>query len=168
MAFSEHLLGLSLIATPIILTTGNALLAYNVAFFLSFPLCALGAHVLVYQITRRHDVALVAGIAYGFAPYRMAQFAHVQVLSSYWIPLALLGLHLFVQRPRGAGLALFAVVLVLPGARLRLLPVLSVGAGRPVADLVRGGRNPLGRVRAAHARVGRGDRSRSCRSRSAT
>lgn len=109
MAFSEHLLGLSIITTPIILVTGNVVLAYNAAFFLSFPLCAIGAHLLTYQISKRHDLALVAGLAYGFAPYRMAQFAHVQVLSSYWIPFALLGLHLFVQTPRWRYLALFAV-----------------------------------------------------------
>jgi len=108
MAFSEHLLGLSLIATPIIATTGNVLLAYNAAFFLSFPLCAIGAHLLTYQITRRHDLAIVAGLAYGFAPYRMAQFSHVQVLSSYWMPFSLLGLHLFVQQPRWRYLVLFA------------------------------------------------------------
>jgi hypothetical protein len=108
MAFSEHLLGLSLIATPIILTSGNVVLAYNAAFFLSFPLCAIGAHLLGYQLTRRHDLALIAGLAYGFAPYRMAQFAHVQVLSSYWMPFSLLGLHLFVQEPRWRYLVLFA------------------------------------------------------------
>ena len=108
MAFSEHLLGLSVITTPIIAATGNVLLAYNVAFFLSFPLCAIGAHLLTYQITRRHDLALVAGLAYGFAPYRMAQFAHIQVLSSYWMPFSLLGLHLFVQQPRWRYLVLFA------------------------------------------------------------
>ena len=137
MAFSEHLLGLSLIATPIIATTGNVLLAYNAAFFLSFPLCAIGAHLLTYQITRRHDLALVAGLAYGFAPYRMAQFSHVQVLSSYWMPFSLLGLHLFVQQPRLAIPRAVRRGLVSAGARLRLLPVLSLGAGRPVADLVR-------------------------------
>ena len=108
MAFSEHLLGLSVITTPIIAATGNVLLSYNVAFFLSFPLCAIGAHLLTYQITRRHDLALVAGLAYGFAPYRMAQFAHIQVLSSYWMPFSLLGLHLFVQQPRWRYLVLFA------------------------------------------------------------
>ena len=32
--------------------TGNVLLAYNAAFFLSFPLCAIGAHLLTYQITK--------------------------------------------------------------------------------------------------------------------
>jgi F5/8 type C domain len=109
LAFSEHLLGLSLIADPVIWVTGNVLLAYNVAFFLSFPLCAIGAHLLTYQITKRHDLALVAGLAYGFAPYRMAQFAHIQVLSSYWMPFALLGLHKFIERPRWSWLVLFAV-----------------------------------------------------------
>ena len=108
MAFSEHLLGLSIIASPVIWVTGNVVLAYNAAFFLSFPLCAIGAHLLTYQITRRHDLALIAGLAYGFAPYRMAQFAHVQVLSSYWMPFALLGLHLYVQNPRWRYLVLFA------------------------------------------------------------
>ena len=108
MAFSEHLLGLSLIGTPVIVATGNVLLAYNVAFFLSFPLCAVGAHLLTWQLTRRHDLALVAGLAYAFAPYRMAQLAHIQVLSSYWMPFSLLGLHLFAAEPRWRHAALFA------------------------------------------------------------
>ena len=107
-AFSEHLLGLSLLATPVILATGNALLGYNVAFLLSFPLCALAAHLLCYHLTRRHDAGLIAGLAFGFAPYRMAQFAHVQVLSAYWIPLGLLGLHLFIKNPRWRWAILFA------------------------------------------------------------
>ena len=108
MAFSEHLLGLSLFATPVIMLTGNVLLGYNVVFLLSFPLSALAAHLLVYQLTRRHDVAFVAGLAYAFAPYRMAQFPHVQVLSGYWMPLALLGLHKYLDDRRWRWLALFA------------------------------------------------------------
>jgi hypothetical protein len=109
LSFSEHLLGLAPITTPIILATGDALLAYNVAFFLSFVLCALAAHLLVYQLTGRHDLAVIGGLAYGFAPYRMAQFAHVQVLSSYWVPVALAALHMFVQRRQRRWLVLFAV-----------------------------------------------------------
>ena len=109
MAFSEHLLGLSVLTTPVILATGNPLLGYNVAFFVSFPLCALFAHLLCYELTRRHDASLIAGIAYGFGPYRMSQFSHVQVLSAYWIPLALLALHLFLRRGEWRWAALFAV-----------------------------------------------------------
>jgi hypothetical protein len=109
MALSEHLLGLWPLTTPVILTTGNAVLAYNIAFFLSFPLCAMAAHLLVFELTRRHDAALIAGLAYGFAPYRMLQLAHIQVLSSYWTPVALLGLHKYVRTGRFRWAALFAI-----------------------------------------------------------
>src|SRR4051812_33216721 len=107
-AFSEHLLGLSVLTTPIILLTGNPLLAYNVAFFASFVLCALSAYALTFRIARRHDAALVAGLAFAFAPYRMSQLAHVQVLSAYWMPLALLGLHGYFEDHRDRWLWLFA------------------------------------------------------------
>jgi hypothetical protein len=108
MAFSEHLLGLSWITSPVIWLSGNPLLGYNAAFFLSFPLCALSAYFLTYSIARRHDCAFVAGLAFGFAPYRMAQFAHVQVLSAYWMPLALAGLHRYFEDGRRRWLVLFA------------------------------------------------------------
>ena len=102
MAFSEHLLGLTIFTTPIIWITGDPLVAHNVAFFLSFLLSALSAYFLAYTISRRHDCAFLAGIAFGFAPYRMAQLAHVQVLSAYWMPIALAALHRYYvqRRPR--------------------------------------------------------------------
>lgn len=93
LAFSEHLVGLTPLTTPVNWLTGSPELAYNLAFLLSFPLSALAAHLLVRRLTGRDDVALVAGAAYGFAPYRVAHFAHIQVLWSFWMPLALLGLH---------------------------------------------------------------------------
>ena len=113
LGFSEHLVGLTPISTPIILATGDALLAYNVAFFLAFPLCALGAHFLVYTMTRRHDLALIAGLAYGFAPYRLPQIAHVQVLSAYWMPVALAALHRYLDDRRARWAVLFAVAWLL-------------------------------------------------------
>jgi hypothetical protein len=113
LAFSEHLLGLAPLTTPIIWVTGNALLAYNAAFFLSFVFCALSAHTLCYVVTRRHDVSVLAGLAYAFSPYRMSHFAHVQVLSSYWMPLALTGLHLFLQQHRVRWLVLFGLAWLL-------------------------------------------------------
>jgi F5/8 type C domain len=93
LAFSEHLLGELSIAGPIIALTGNALFGYNVALLASYVLCGLGAHFLAYTLTRRHDAAFVAGVAYAFAPYRLAQVPHIQVLSSYWAPVCLAALH---------------------------------------------------------------------------
>lgn len=105
-AFSEHLLGFAPVTTPMFLATGNPVLTYNVVFFLSFVLSGLAAHALGWSLTRRHDAALVCGIAFAFAPYRAAQLSHVQVLSSYWMPLALAGLIEYFRdhRPRWAWL----------------------------------------------------------------
>lgn len=108
-AFSEHLLGLAVVTTPIILVSGDPLLAYNVVFFLSFVLSGLSAYFLAFTISRRHDCAFLAGLAFAFAPYRMAQFAHVQVLSSYWMPVALAALHRYFDAPRRRWLVLFGV-----------------------------------------------------------
>jgi len=113
LAFSEHLLGLTVLTTPVILLTGNPLLAYNIAFFLTFPLSALSAYVLAFTISRRHDCAFLAGLAFAFAPYRMAQFAHVQVLSAYWMPIALAALHRYFADRRTRWLALFGAAWVM-------------------------------------------------------
>ena len=115
LAFSEHLLGLSLLTSPVMWITGNALLAYNVAFLLTFLLSACGAYALGLALTKRHDAAFVAGLLYAFAPYRMAQLAHIQTLASFWMPVALVGLHLYVERRRARWLVLFAAAAVLQG-----------------------------------------------------
>jgi hypothetical protein len=107
-AYSEHLIGLSPITTPVIWLSGNPLLAYNAAFFLSFVLCGLSAHFLAYVLTRRHDLGMVAALAFAFAPYRMSQLAHLQVLSAYWMPLSLAGLHLYFADRRARWLLLFS------------------------------------------------------------
>ncbi len=147
IAFSEHLLGLSPISTPVLLASRNPVLAYNVAFFLSFFLSALAAHVVGWSLTRRHDAALVAGLAFGFAPYRAAQLAHVQVLSTYWMPLALAGLVEFRRDGRRRWLVLFAGAWLMQalacGYYLFFLSVLVVfwllwfAAVRSCRDLVR-------------------------------
>lgn len=110
LAFSEHLLGLAPIAAPVIALTGNPLLGYNVTLIATYILSALGGYFLGYTLTRRHDAAFVAGIAFGFAPYRLAQVPHIQVLSAYWTPACLAALHRYdrERRPRWIGFAAFA------------------------------------------------------------
>jgi F5/8 type C domain-containing protein len=99
-AFSEHLLGLFPIAAPLIALTHHPLLGYNVALLASYVFCGLGAYFLGYTLTSRHDAAFVAGLAFAFAPYRLAQLPHIQVLSAYWIPVSLAALHRYTAEPR--------------------------------------------------------------------
>ena len=100
MAFSEHLVGLTPIAAPLTLLTGQPLIGHNVAFIATFVLSALGAHFLVYTLTRRHDVSAIAAVAYAFAPYRLPQAPHIQVLASHWTPVCLAALHRYDQTRR--------------------------------------------------------------------
>ena len=130
-AFTEHLAGISVFATPIIWVTGSPVVAYNLAFLLSFSLSGLAAYLLCHQLTGRRDAAWVAGLAYGFCPYRIDQLSHLQVLSSYWMPLALLGLHRYLAEPRWRWLALFGLSSLWQGLSngyyLLYFPILVVG-----------------------------------------
>lgn len=108
LAFSEHLLGFAPIAAPLIALTDSPLLAYNVTILAAYLFSALGAYFLGYTVTRRHDAAFVAGIAYAFAPYRIAQVPHVQVLAAYWCPVCLAALHRYDREPRARWIGLAA------------------------------------------------------------
>jgi hypothetical protein len=109
MAFSEVLLGLAPITTPIQWLGGSPVTAYNVAFLLTFPLSALAAHALVYRLTGRHTAAFIGGLVYGFNPFRIAHFPQIQVMTSYWMPLALLALHEYLTSRQRRWLVLFGV-----------------------------------------------------------
>jgi hypothetical protein len=124
LTLSEHLLGVSLIASPVYWATGSAIAAYNVALLLSYPICGVAMFALVWRLTRSAPAAFLAGLAYAFTPYRASQLPHVQMLTMFWAPLALLGLHTFAatdgggpgRAMRAAWLAFFAVCWLLQGA----------------------------------------------------
>jgi len=116
MAFSEHLLGLSAIASPIYWMTRDTLVTANLVTLLTFPLCALAMYALVFRLTGSVSSAFIAGLAFGFAPYRVSQLPHVQMLAAFWAPLALLGLHAYLDTGRARWLVLYGVTWLLQGA----------------------------------------------------
>lgn len=107
MALSEHLLGLSVIATPLQLAGASVLTAHNVVLLLTYALSGFFAYALVRRLTGSSVAGVCAGLAFGFSPYRAGQLSHIQVLSAQWMPLALLGLHAFLDDGRRRWLVLF-------------------------------------------------------------
>ncbi len=107
-AFSEHMLGLAPLSMPVIAATGSPLVAYNLAFMVSYIASGLGAYFLAYVLCQRHSAAFVAAVAFAFAPYRLSHTAHLQLLSSYWMPVALAALHRYVTTLRKPWAFLFA------------------------------------------------------------
>jgi len=113
LAFSENLLSLAPLTGPVIWFTHSPVLAYNLAYLASFVLSGLAAYFLGFVITRSHAAAFVAAIAFAFAPYRLSHTQHLQLLSSYWMPVAVAALHLFVERPAWRWAILFSAAWVL-------------------------------------------------------
>lgn len=115
LAFSDHRLGVSLIATPLQWLGARPLTAYNVVFLVTFPLCALAAHALGYTLTRRHDAAAICGLSYGFNPFRVSHLPHLELLAAFAMPVALVALHIFLRERRAKWIVLFFVALVVQG-----------------------------------------------------
>ena len=96
LAYSEHLLGTALPMLPILLISGEPVLAYNVAFLTSFVLSGFGLYLLVLRYTGNRLAAFLAGLAFAFAPYRLSLIGHLSLLTVQWLPLALLYLDAFL------------------------------------------------------------------------
>ncbi len=115
LSFSENLVGLAFLTTPLQWLGASPLAAYNAAYILSFASSAFAMHLLCRSLGLRSALCFVAGLAYGFAPYRAGHLAHLQVLFACFIPLVLLGLHRFVETGRRRWLVVFAAAWVLQG-----------------------------------------------------
>jgi hypothetical protein len=100
LAYSEHFLPQALQALPLYLVTANPILGYNVVFLSTFVLSGLGMFLFTRDLTGRWEGAMVAGLAYAFAPYRIASLPHLHVLSSAWLPFVLLGFRRYLSTGR--------------------------------------------------------------------
>lgn len=112
LTYSEHLFAQGLQGLPIYAATGNLLLAHNLLFLSTFVLSALGVYLLVRDLTGSRGAAFLAGLLYGFAPYRINQFPHLQILSSQWMPFALFGLRRFFVTGRWRYVAVATMALL--------------------------------------------------------
>jgi hypothetical protein len=99
LAYSESLLPQTVVAMPIILATNMPAFAYNLSALSSFVLAAFGMYLLVVDLTRSHPAGLAAGMIYTFTSYKLMHFPHLQLLSSQWMPFALLYLRRTLIRP---------------------------------------------------------------------
>jgi hypothetical protein len=91
LAYSEHLAPQAASVLPVYWVSGNPILCYNLVWLATFVLSGLGMFLLARDLTGDPSVSVVAGLAYAFAPYRIASLPHLQVLSSAWMPFVLLG-----------------------------------------------------------------------------
>ena len=130
LALTEHGAGMSLVTSPIQWLGGSPLLAYNVLLIVTVWLAGLSMHALVRRLTGSTAAAFCGGLAFAFSPYRASQLSHLHLLVTWWMPLALLGLHAFYEDGRRRWLVLFGASWLLQsltnGYYMFFLPVLLV------------------------------------------
>lgn len=91
--FSDAAPLLGLMAAPLIWLGAPAVYAYNVMLLASFVTAALGAFLLVRELTGSAAAGVFAGIVFGFSPFRFEHYNHLEIVWSCWIPLSLWALH---------------------------------------------------------------------------
>jgi uncharacterized membrane protein YfhO len=112
LAYSEHLIAQAVQVFPVYAVTRNPILCYNLLFLSTFVLSGFGTYLLVRQLTGNALAAFVAGLLFAFAPYRIPQSSHLQVLSSQWMPFALYGVRRYFDTRRLRALMCGALALI--------------------------------------------------------
>ena len=116
------------LAMPFALLTNNATLAYNLVMLLGFVLSGLGMFLWVCRLTGHNGAALLAGMIFGFIPYRFAHFliGHLNLSGTHWLPFYFMGLTelLGFRRQDAAQVAVWKPV-VLTGVSLGLIALTS-------------------------------------------
>ena len=135
LAFSDALFPQALVAWPVWLFTHDVLVTHNVMVLLTYPVCAIAMYALCRGFGAVRGAAFLGGLCYMLAPMRLDENAHLQVLSIQWMPLALLALVRFVQRPtllRGIAITLACAACALSSAYYAVI----FGTGATVFILV--------------------------------
>ena len=97
LAFSEHDYGIALLFFPLFALGVRPLTVHSLATFFAFVLSGYGAFRLARTLTGSYGAAWVAGVAFGFIPYRFQRLPHLHYIFAGWIPLLLEALILFMR-----------------------------------------------------------------------
>jgi len=100
LAYSETLVVPGAAAAPLHWAGVHPIVVYNLVFLSGFALSGAGVALLVRRLTGNVGAALVAGLVFAFAPYRIDHYAHLQLQQTQFIPLALWAFHRLMDRGR--------------------------------------------------------------------
>lgn len=115
LAFTEHMIGLAVLALPLRAIGLQPLTIYNILLLAGFVASGLAAWLLAWHLSRSQMSAAAAAIFYAFVPYRMGHASHLQHVWSAVLPLALWTLFRLRERPTAGRAVSFGLSIVLLG-----------------------------------------------------
>ena len=93
LAYSDAILLPAVVVAPLHWAGVPPLVVYNAALLGAFFLNAVTAFVLVRHLSGSTAGAVVGGVVFAFAPFRIDHFDHLEMQLSFWMPLAFLAWH---------------------------------------------------------------------------
>ena len=115
LAFSENMFGIAIVLVPFRLAGAGPIVAYNIAMLLGFAFSGFAAYLLGARLTGSPLAGFAAGVFYAFVPFRFIHVTHVQHVWGGWIPMLLLALLAYVDRPSKRTAALFGAAFLMNG-----------------------------------------------------
>ena len=88
LAFSDALLVEGVLAAPLFWLGLPPVLVHNLWLIGAIVASCVGIVVLAHHLTRNLAASLVAGVVFGFAPYRFEHYMHMELQWTVWIPWA--------------------------------------------------------------------------------
>lgn len=101
LAYSENAIGSAILAAPVLLFTGNPVLALNAVLLLACVLCGVGAFVLARRLGLSLGGSILAGLIFAFTPPRFLRTGQLHLATVQWLPFCLASVHAFLQTGRG-------------------------------------------------------------------
>ncbi len=98
LAISENLVGWQVFYYPLRALGVGVPAAYNAVLLLSLVLSGIGAALLARRLGANRWGAAVAGFVFGYGPFHLNNFMHIQTMAVCWTPYALLFLDRFMER----------------------------------------------------------------------
>jgi hypothetical protein len=115
MFYSETQLSAGFLTLPLHWMNQNPIFAYNVWTIASFFFAGWFMYLLAKRLSKGNEfVSVLAGLAFEFAPFKMAAVSHLQSLSIFYLPLAVLLVIRYMETARKRyAIGLFATMTLL-------------------------------------------------------
>jgi hypothetical protein len=119
-------MGTAVLVLPFRLLTSEPLVLFNIATLIALAFAGWAFHALVYGLTGHRWAAILGGLLAAFSPEQLSHVYHLNLLSTGWLALFLLGLHRLVERPTAGAASLTGVAFALSAQSSGYYAVASV------------------------------------------
>jgi hypothetical protein len=114
-AFSENLLGIVLVLSPLLATKVPLVLLHNIAILLGFASAGYAAALLGRYLTGSMTAGIAGGFFFAFVPWRFTHLTHLQHLWTLWLPLLILAVLRLRDRPAWGRAVVLCLCFVMNG-----------------------------------------------------